>query len=57
MPSASVGKDDVPASPFSLSGILTVETSSLAVLLFALPFFEAEPPTFFGEMVNVWEGE
>lgn len=54
--SASVGKDDVPASPFS-SVTFTVGSSSLAVGFFCLPFFGAFPPTLCGEMANVWEGE
>jgi hypothetical protein len=59
VPSVSTNKDDVPASPFSSSGILTVATgsSSLAVVLSFLPFFEADPPTLYGEMANVWQGE
>jgi len=59
VPSVSTEKDDVPASPFSSCGILTVATgsSSLAAVLFCLPFFEADPPTLCGEMANVWEGE
>lgn len=52
--SASVNKDDVPTSP---SGILTVGSSSPAANSFCLAFFEADPPTLCGEMVNVWEGE
>ena len=55
--SASVGKDDVLASPFSSSGILTVGSSSPVAGFFGLPFFEVEPSTFFGEMANVLEGE
>lgn len=55
--STSVGKADVPASPFSSSGVLTVGSSSLAVAFFDLPFFEAESATFFGEMENIWEGD
>ena len=50
----TIDKDDVPALPFSSSGILTVGSSSPAV---GLPFFEAGPPILCGEMANVSEGE
>jgi len=51
--SASVDKDDVPASPFSTSEILIAGSSSLAVGFFGLLSFEADVPTLFGEMENV----
>lgn len=54
--SASVDKSDVPTS-FSSSGILTTGSSSLVVGFFGLPFFDAEPASFFGDMANGWEGE
>lgn len=55
--SASVDKDDVPASPFSSSEILIAGSSSLAVEFFGLLPFEVDVPTLCGEMANVWEGE
>jgi hypothetical protein len=53
---ATVDKD-VPASPFSSSKTLTAGNSSLAVKLLGLLSFEADVPTFCGEMANPWDGE
>jgi hypothetical protein len=55
--SAFADDDEVPASPFSPSGILTVGSSSLAVDFLGFTPLEPELPTFSGERANVWEGE
>lgn len=55
--SAFADNDEVPASPFSPSGILTIGSSSLAVDFLGFTPLELEPPTFSGERTNVWEGE
>ena len=54
--SATVDKD-VPASPFSSSKSLRDGSSSLTVGFFSLLSFEADAPTFSGEMPNLWDGE
>ena len=54
--SASVDKD-VLASPLSSSNTLIVGSSSLVVKFFASLFFEADVPTFLGEIANLWDGE
>lgn len=54
--STTVDKD-VLVSPFSSSKTLIAGSSSLAVTFFGLLSFEADDPTFCGEMANPWEGE
>ena len=56
IPSASVDKDAL-ASPFSSSSTLIAGSSSLALNFFGLLSFEADVPTFCGEMANLWDGE
>lgn len=54
--SASVDTD-VPTSTFTSSKTLIAGSSSLAVNFFGLLSFEADVPTFCGEIANLSDGE